>query len=674
MAICFLLCVGASVARGQGLPETGGLTALPAEKAQAIALTNPSFEEQWNGWKKDEGFSIAAQSGIAHSGKSCLGFDCGLKTRYFPYVRQTIKDVGPGIYVWRFWVKTQDVGSKDNKLLGARVNVEWKRQDGQTARAATEIFRATHDWRQEELKVYVPSDLKPGAVAVSVGRYGAPSAGNAFFDDFTLEYVPSPPVEAFLPYPNYRGFLPEDGPSDARLWVRVNESQTTEPVRIEVRRADDNRSILTKTLAAEEEHVVELDAKPWPLGRYLVDVQLGSYRYPSYLIHKISSKQRRELAVWLDSNQVLHLNGKPTFFIGFYNTTKQFCSRNEDFNSEEESARLTKIAEAPMTGNINYWFWCPGTETRRRYLGEMAKHGIWFLDTVNNAYPPYPKTPCVAELLANAGTELNSRETMDRYLSRLGEFMGRQIPNFLGWYVMDERSFSDVPRHFHQYETLRKADPVHPTYGVSNQPEQLHFWRDTLDVVGVDPYPLMNMKAGNPLTLAADWTRAAVEATHGSRPVWTVIQFFQGWSTDRWPTAEELRTMSLMAITEGARGVWYWSLGHRGLLDAGAKQEEYWQRLLSVTKELKSLEPGLVAPDAPQVVKSVSDPRIRWRARIADDKYHVFAYMPSQKYVSAPTQAESASVRFTFTDGQTVTRTFRPDFADCFAVAPSPPK
>ena len=132
--------------------------------------------------------------------------------------------------------------------------------------------------------------------------------------------------------------------------------------------------------------------------------------------------------------------------------------------------------------------------------------------------------------------------------------------------------------------------------------------------------------------------------------------------------------MSLMAIVEGARGVWFWSLGHRGLLDAGAKQQEYWQRLLKVTQELKSLEPALAAADAPQAVTAVSDPQIRWRARVADGKCHVFAYRPSLKFVSDPSQAESVAVRFTLADGRVVERRFRPDFADWFSAAVSSAK
>jgi len=243
------------------------------------------------------------------------------------------------------------------------------------------------------------------------------------------------------------------------------------------------------------------------------------------------------------------------------------------------------------------------------------------------------------------------------------------MPGHAGWYVMDERPFGMVPAIFRQCSVLRRADPDHPTYGVSNKPSEFYKWRDALDVSGLDPYPLLNMKAGRPLSLAGEETRAGREATQGARPLWMVIQFFQGWSTDRWPTEEELRTMSLMAITEGARGLFYWSFGIRALLwvkDA-AKREEYWQRAVTVTKELKAIELALVARDAQNVVKSVSDARIRWRARKAAGHWYVFAYLPAKSF-GERLDSQPVEVTFALANGRKLTRTFRPDTADWFKV------
>ncbi len=665
---------GEPAGKDRALPEAGGLVELPQETAQAVELVNPGFEGEWAGWvpARQDAFALAAEPGEAHSGRACLRLDCGRPTQYVPSLRQSLTDAGPGVYRLRFWLKLREVGGKTQQPQGARVSIEYLLGSGQRAWPSTQVFRGTRDWQLQELLAHVPPEVKPGSVSVSIHRYGGPGGGQALFDDLTLERLLPPPVEAFLLYPNYRGFLPEDAPGAVRLWVRVNRARPGEPVTIEARSSDENRVVAARTLApGTQPHVVELDGRPWPPGRYSVVARQGPDRYPTYQVHKLSADTKRRLDVWFDEKGVLHLRGKPVFPLGLYNTTRQFCNRDEDLKLDEESARLTRMTEAGVNANVNYWFWSPGREARRRYLGAMAERGIWFLDTVNNVYPGFPRTPCAAELVPEAAgrANLDTQEQVDRYLARLAELMPA-MPAFLGWYVMDERGFADVPTHFHQYRVLRQADPGHPAFGVSDKPAELGFWRDALDVFGVDPYPLMNMKAGRPLSLAGDWTRAAVEATHGSRPVWVVIQFFQGWSTDRWPTAEELRTMSLMAIAEGARGLFYWSYGSRALMSVRDpnKQEEYWQRLVRVGREIQGLEPALVAADAPQLVQSVSDPRVRWRARAADGKCYVFAYVPSEKFVADPGRVEAVEVQFTLAGGRTVRRTLRPDSADWFAV------
>jgi hypothetical protein len=666
--------VSARGAEAAGLPEAGGLTALPPETAEPVPLASPGFEEGLAGWvpAKPEGFSVAA--GAGHAGKAALRFDCGQTTKYVPSLRQPLAAAGPGVYRLRFWIKTQDVGTGGKTGGGVRASIEYQRAGGERAWHATAVLQGTQDWQPVELSALVPPEMKPGSLTVSISRYGTPGKGEALFDDFALERLVPPPVEAFLEYPNYRGYLPADGPQRIRLWVRANDAQATGPVTVEARAADGRVVATAQAASPPTGEVVELDAAAWPPGRYVVAARLGAHQYPAYAVQKITAEERQRFAVWFDARQVLHLGGKPAFPLGLYNTTVKFPTVDDG-----ELARLAKMAEAPVNFNINYFVWANDLATRRLYLAEMQKHGIWFLDTVNNVSPDAKGSwdfPILRELLPDAGGKLATQDVADRYLSRLGEAM-RDVPGHAGWYVMDERDFGQVPRCFHQYEVLRRADPGHPTFGVSNRPDELARWRDTVDILGLDPYPLMNMKAGRPLSLVAEWTRAGVEATRGRRPVWMVLQFFQGWSTDRWPTEEELRTMSLMAVTEGARGLFYWSFGNRALLQVSNPQvrEEYWQRLVKVMKEMKSLEPALVADDAPQAVQAVSDPRVRWRARLADGKCYVFAYLPSEKFVSDPAAGrppEGAgpplAVTFTLAGGRTVTRQLRPDFADWFAM------
>ena len=662
-----------SSARADDVPPAGGLEALPQPRTVAVPLANGGFEDGTEGWHfaKDGPFQVTRSA--KRTGQASLRFDAAVPFKYTPSVRQAIHDARPGVYRLRFWIRTRDIRTPQRGTAGVRVSIEYQLADGARRRAATKVFQGTADWQAVELGALLPADMKGSTATISVHRYNIPPAGEAYFDDFAIERLADPPVEAYLLYPNYRGYLAEDGPQKVRLRVKVNDAEASAPASLEVTDAATGRRTASVTAGpGKKEQIIELDAAKWPVGRYAVRARLGDYACPAYLVQKISADQRRRLAIWFDEHNVLHAHGRPVFPLGLYNTTREF-----DVVDDGEIARLDEMTQAPVNFNINYWWWPSTTATRRRYISEMHKRGIWYLDTVMPFKPGKarysPEKFLIAnELLPSAGGKLDTDATCDRFLTLLAKRM-RQIPGHAGWYVMDERPFDMVPSIFHQYTVLRSADPDHPTYGVSNRADEIHKWRDALDVFGMDPYPLMNMKAGRPLSLVARETRVAVEATHHSRPVWMVLQFFQGWSTDRWPTAEELRTMSLMAVTEGARGLLYWSFGSRALMsvkDAG-KKAEYWQRLVSVTKELKSLEPALLAPDAPEIVSAVSDPRVRWRGRQAGGKWYVFAYLPAERF-SERAEGKCVEVTLTMKDGRKVQHTFRPDTAHWFAVSARP--
>jgi len=646
-------------------PEAGGLLSLPKQQAEGFPLVNPGFEDALNGWDLRQKGVFAFVSDGDRTGAGCLRFDAGAASRYVPSIRQTVRGLRPGVHTLRFWVKTIGLKPPQRGKGGVRVSLEYYLSSGKRVWPSTPVFSGTLDWRPVELNVLLPADLRDAAAVISVHRYGKPQGGEALLDDFTLERLLDPPVEAFLRYPNYRGFLAEDAPQRVRLWVKANAAGAA----IQVTKCADGSQVASVTLETDvRERVVELDAAGWPLGRYSVQAKLGEYEYPAYIIHKISAQQRRQMAVWFDEHNVLHLQGRPVFPIGFYNTVRLFATVDD-----EEITRLDKLVEAPTNFMINYTWWPCTLATRRHYLDEMYKRGIWYLDTLMPFKPGQTKLqprqfPICNELLPAAGGRLDAQDKCDRFLTGLAQAM-RGMPGHAGWYVMDERPFGMVPAIFRQYCVLRRADPDHPTYGVSNKPREFFKWRDTLDVFGLDPYPLMNMKLGRPLSLAGEETRAGINATQGSRPLWMVIQFFQGWRTDRWPTEEELRTMSLMAIVEGARGLFYWSFGIRALLwvKDPSEREDYWQRAVRVTKELKSLEPALIAPDAPGLVKSVSDDSIRWRARQAQGHVYVFAYRPAKQFQDR-LDGQPVEVTFSVANGKQVRRSLRPDRADWLKI------
>jgi hypothetical protein len=143
----------------------------------------------------------------------------------------------------------------------------------------------------------------------------------------------------------------------------------------------------------------------------------------------------------------------------------------------------------------------------------------------------------------------------------------------------------------------------------------------------------------------------AVQAVHASRPVWTVIQFFQADAVASWPTEQQLHDMTWMAIAEGASGVFYWSNGIRALawVRDPVQKAALWGSLVRVTKEIKDLEPVLLRPDA-QVLNGKPSQDIVTREKTgADGSRYVIAYNHSSDRASArfvlQSPAQSVTVR-----------------------------
>ena len=305
-----------------------------------------------------------------------------------------------------------------------------------------------------------------------------------------------------------------------------------------------------------------------------------------YAIVKLDASARAGMKAWIDPANSAHFSdGNPHFVLGIYDTTQY--SLGEAYYVPE----LAAIALAPINMIINYYITNAPTQAITAYTTAMRQFGITFLPDVAAFYTglaAWPTGPA-----KEFGTE-NQDTLISDYAAALSS-----DSNVVGYYVGDEPALTRQPQTFHQYGLIKASDPSGFNLAVLNRPLDLPSWKDTLDVIGVDAYPLAQL-TGNDLAEVADRTRAAYQAAHGARPVWTVIQFFQLDLESAWPTQQELHDMSWMAIVEGASGLFYWEYGLRGLYEIKDPVEHaaLYQELINVTTEIKSLEPVLLSPDA----------------------------------------------------------------------------
>ncbi len=612
---------------GQGGPAdpapAGGLTALPSGQAQGPnLLDNGGFATVRDGalasWGLRPDGELWAVAPEGRDGKPALRLNGGRRAQTVPSIEQSVT-LEPGLYTVEGWVKTRDVGAGDPRsgvrlCLDARPSADWWQ--------CSEVARGTTDWAA--LRVTNIPVRERARYKVWLGAYGTPG-GTAWFETVSLTATRKPPVDVYLLYPNFRGMLFDDRSQTVRVAVTV----TAQGSRVRLSLVDETtgQARASRDWEAAGARTAELDATALPPGRYLLRTELldsdgaGRAAYPDYRIVKLPARARERLATWYDERNVLHAGGRPTFVLGLY-TTSGYSTSRSSYAAGADGWGNDRIAQAPINLLINYHLGRAPIPALGVYLDDLYAHGIRYLQTVNFYHQGDGQYREIEYPAARQG-----QDELNQWVART---LGAH-PGLAGFYVLDEQSADMVPTVFRQYRALAAAAPGSVTYGVlgDGKERQAPLWRDTMDVMGLDPYPVVDRTGRNDLAMVGEWTRLGQEAVKQSRPVWMVLQFFPLTAAGGWPSEAELRAMSWMAIVEGARGLLYWSYGERGLAwvkDPRAREQK-WAELVRVTKEIKALEPVLLAPDAAVVSRESSGGAVRTLGKaMPDGSRYLFAY------------------------------------------------
>ena len=141
--------------------------------------------------------------------------------------------------------------------------------------------------------------------------------------------APFEPLQTFLLYPNYRGMMFSDQSQAARVAIDVNplpdKSMVRPHVVFEVMDPA-GRVLSTVRLSSpvDGSMVASIDMGGLPPGRYrlrgLLEGQ-GNTRIfapSSHSIIKVASEARASMKAWIDSDNTLHMGGRPRFVIIAY--------------------------------------------------------------------------------------------------------------------------------------------------------------------------------------------------------------------------------------------------------------------------------------------------------------------------------------------------------------------
>jgi hypothetical protein len=616
-------------AGGLEAPETG--TTLGGN-----LLVNGDFSAGLKGWNATTPCFRPDASTRAPNGNPTLKIEnpdsCG------PFTKIAVNEfvAPPGVYSIGGETKTPALTESKGPVVGSQMDL--------FTACETELASSSDDWQKFAARhcVVAPGTRSPFRLAID----GATS-GSAWFANMYVRREIPPLIQTFMLYPNYRGYLFADQPNEVRAAVTLNRGPDLRPedlvFELEATRTDTGAKTDHTYKSPNDEFIATLDFSALPAGVYQVRAKLLDknntvlFEQPPYRVVKVDSKAGDLLKAWIDDRNLAHFgDGNPHFVIGIYDTSNYFNS------PDAYAPALDEISRAPINMVVNYFITNAPISAIDAYTDELQKHGIFLLPTVSDFYEnnkSYPK---------GLATRLGAT-SQDDFVARYADALeaNRAI---VGYYVQDEPAADKVEPTFHQYQIIKANDPAGFNLIALDRPHDVQFWKDAVDVVGVDPYPLW-LPVDNYIGEVADWTRTAVNAVHGSRPVWTIIQFFQADAMSPWPTEQQLYDMTWMAIAEGASGVFYWSHGARGLgwVKDSAKHAALWGALVRVTKEVKDLEPVLLLPDT-QVLTAASSQDIVTREKTGPDgTRYVIAYNKTndsaQVHLVLQSLAQSVTVR-----------------------------
>jgi hypothetical protein len=607
-------------------------------------LVNGDFSQGTVGWKpfpSSTCFTIDSTT-LAPNGAVSLEFSNPPTCSHTPITVNSYSVGGGEIYTLSGQLKTENLVGV-NSSAGAVFAL--------TGHARSPILNGTNDWT-----TVTRPHLSVAAGTISSFRlqtYDQLMSGNAWFANMSLQQEIPPGLGTFLLYPNYRGLMFSDQSQTASLDLIVTPPAGTSlaSLQVELDAIDAGGNTVASQIIAPTvaEFTGTLDMSALPDGTYdllgkLEDTSGNVLMTQSpYAIVKLDASARAGMKAWIDPVNLAHfIDGNPHFVLGIYDTTGY---------SDSPAAyvkELAAIALAPINMIINYYITNASTQAIAAYTTAMKQFGMAFLPDMSGFYTGGPNFP--VGVAKQFGTNDPGTLTTD-YVSAL-----RSDPGVVGYYVQDEPAIAVQPKTFHQYSLITAADPAGFNLAVLDRPNDLLFWRDTVDVLGVDPYPIIGA-SGNDLAEVADWTRAAYQAGHGARPVWTVIQFFQADLESSWPTQQQLHDMSWMAIVEGATGLFYWEYGLRGLYGVKDPVEHaaLYQELVNVTTEIKSLEPVLLSPDAPVITANSEQGTVFTKTKIGiDGTRYLFVYNYTAAVVTAAfTLAQPATTVLDYDTGMT---------------------
>lgn len=499
------------------------------------------------------------------------------------------------------------------------------------------------------------------------------------------------PLDVFLLYPNYRGMIFHDasGTPDLRVRVKLRPvgGDLASVTRVTLRLTDQDAGLLVLDrdvpVAADSVAIIDgptLAAITTDYRPYLLDVSMvesgTTYTYPAYRVSRAPAARRSEMTISFDEKNRVLVRGVPRFVMGIYDNGTNVTDTQTDpafwrryFWDAGGDRRMTGLA---VNAYLNYWFGETSVGPINALMDQLQARPVNEIPLRNTEGPLYLQTGNCHGVTPAIGGGINFDMNDPAYVETIGAH-----PGLGGYYVMDKCDpilRDDVMLQYEggpSYPGLKHLDKDSMTFGVQGEAgiqttggiPMIAGWRDTADVLSTNPYPLAGSESAQPNGIyqhrkVADWTALNREEVQDARPYMSVLQFFKYTTEGRWPTRQEMRNHTWMAVAEGAKGLWWFTLGTvssstgSSALASTCGTPSTWcatrtQRmndLRAVVLEVADLEAVLLADDAPPI--AMTNPvdgspvsAIRTKTKVMPDGV---VYVIASNYTGDP-----VTVRFT---------------------------
>jgi len=278
--------------------------------------------------------------------------------------------------------------------------------------------------------------------------------------------------------------------------------------------------------------------------------------------------------VTLRKDGAVLIDQKPFFPVGIYSVWKK------DFNSNSFDRAFAELKGNGF--NVAHTYSSGRTPDFRDFMDSAARHGL--------------------RLFLASGEGANCMDAQ-RVLEDVAR--ERSHPAVLAWYLADDTAMHVMPRRLTELsEALRGIDPDHITVqadGVGQPP-----FSNYSEFVGAtdgflpELYPIRGDDDVPQIITDMQTLRADIQAAGNPvKTVWPIIQYFEGWGWPRFPTAEELRAMSFLALIHGANGITWYTYGGHGKNHGATQTDETWRTMCGVSKEISGLQDVLLSETCP---------------------------------------------------------------------------